>query len=460
MPRFEPKTFKTFLKRITDRVVARTALTDLEEGGAVHTIASGVARELDDISYQMTNLRRIWSIDTAEGEDLDDRARDISLGVLSRNGAGKAIGNVVFSRAGTAGTIVIPVGTVVRVPAGGPEFATTAAGTILAGFTDSAAVPIAASVPGAGGNVDGSTIAQMDAVTGVETVTNGAPTAGGQDQELDAAFRARIKAYVRSLPRGTPPALRFAALSASIDGVGTVISVEVLELTPPNLGYTEVYVDDGTGTIESSANNTGSPETVVASASGGEQRFFVVNKPIKPGTTFTLEINAVPQVEGVDYALIRSRGQIELDSGVYPTGLTVGDAVTAEYTWFTGLLALVQKHIEGDPGDRINFPGYRAAGTIVSALPPTVLQQLVTASVVVETAFVGQATEIRAAVKAAISRYINGLGINGDVILTELTFQAQSVEGVFDVSFTSPTGNVVIGDGELARVLDSNITIS
>ena len=84
MPRFEPKTFSYILSRMANRVVARTELTDLEVGGVLHTILAAVAREMDDISYQMVNLQSVWDLDTASGEDLDARALDINDRTLRR----------------------------------------------------------------------------------------------------------------------------------------------------------------------------------------------------------------------------------------------------------------------------------------------------------------------------------------------------------------------------------------
>ncbi len=440
--------------------MARTDLTDLEDGGTIHTIATGVARELDDVNFQMTNVQEIWDIDSAMGLDLDRRGEDYNPDKVVRRFAAKAVGSVVFSRTGTSGIATIPTGAIARVPDGGPAFVTTAAGTIPDLGSSSGSVAIQAVVAGVAGNVDGSTITQMDGVTGVETVTNSAATTGGQDRESDADFRTRMKAYLRSLPRGTVDALKFAALTATLTAIGSVRFAEVVELGGSGLGRTNIYADDGAGTISVTNSNYGSPETVVASAAGGEVRLFLDSKPVVESPAVNIRINAVLQVEGTDYELNRPRGQITLDATVYPTGLTALDVVTAEYTWYEGLIAETQMIIDGDASDRANYPGYRAAGTDVFVLPPTVLQQVVTATVAIEEEFVGQAADILVAVRAAINRYINNLGINGDVILSELIAAAQSVQGVFDVQFTAPTANVTIGEAEIARVTDANINLT
>ena len=455
MPRFEPKSFSYFLQRMANRVVARSALTDLEEGGVLHTILSAAARELDDQSFQMVNLQRIWDIDTATGEDLDDRALDFNPDKLERTGASFATGLVEFARTGTTGTITVPAGTIVKVSGGGPEYATIASVQILNGFTTSTTVGILAIVAGSAGVVDPGAINQLVAVTGVETVTNPAVTLPGQDGETDAEFRSRMKAFLRSLPRGTPDALKFSVLSTFLDTFGRIVTVEVIELTGADLGQVLIYVDDGSGTIEVTATNFGTPEVVVASAIGGEVRLFLSNIPLKLATAVNIEKNAVTIVEGVDYTLNRASGQITLT-----TALIATDSIDAEYTWHTGLIQEAQKIVDGDATDRTNYPGYRAAGTQVFVIAPTVLQQIVVGAIIIEPPSIGEAADIRAAVSSAINRYINGLGINGDVILTELIFHAQSVEGVADVEFSTPAANVIMGEGELARVIAANIDLT
>lgn len=450
MARFQPKTFTDYLTRMAQRVVARTELTDLEIGGVVHTILVAAAREMDEISWQMANLQALWDLDTATGDDLDARAQDLNPEKLTRTLATKASNVVEFTRSTTAGTITIPVGTAVRVP-NGPEYVTTAVGLIGAGATTSPLIPVLAVEPGTAGNVDPNTITQLDAVTGVEGVTNPvATTTPGQDRETDAQFRARIKGYLRSLSRGTPDALKFAVLDTFLEDFGRVVSAEVFELPEPNLGQTIIYVDNGAGTI--AIPNSTMAELVVGTAVGGEDILFLDNVPVIPGTPAVIRKNGVALVQGVDFTFNEPRGQISL-----AVPLVGGDTIDADYSWYGGLIQEAQRIVDGARNMRLVYPGYRAAGTKVSVLPPTVLQQTIEASLTIEDGFVGQTLEVQAAVRAALNRYVNGLGINGDVILSELVYHAQSVPGVLDVVFTNPTSNIIIGSGQLARVVDGNI---
>lgn len=456
MALFEPKTYNFIRQRILNRVVARSLLTDVEVGGGVETLASAVARELDDISFQMVNLQKVWDIDTATGEDLDERARDFNPDEITRRGATAATGAVVFSRTGTAGAITIPEGTEVEVASGGPTFLTTAAGAILNASSVSAAIPIRAVNPGSAGNVDAGAITIFSSVPGVEAVTNTANTSNGQDEETDAQLRARLKAYARSLTRGTPEALRFAALSATLPTGERVSTAEVIELDAPNLGTTEVYIDNGLGTVATTASAAG--EVVVAAATGGEIRFTLGNVPLVGSTTVNVRRNTNLLVEGADYTLNRARGTVTLDTTVFPSGLTAGDVIDADYTYYTGLLAEVQKVIDGDPNDRTSYPGYRAAGTLVSVLPPTLVTVTISGSLVIEEGF--NPVAVREQAEAALVRYVNSLGINDDVIFTSLIAAAKAINGVFDVQFSTPTNNIVISFAELARTTTANITLA
>lgn len=456
MPRFEPKSYTFILNRLTNRVVARSNLTGLESGGQLHTILTGFAREMDDANFQMSNLRDIWSINTATGTDLDERALDFPITEVTRGEATKATGNVTFSRSGTSGTVNIPVGTIVRTANGDAKYETTASGSIADTSSTSGAVTIQALVAGAAGNTDAATITQFDAIAGVETVTNASAVAGGTDKESDETFRAKIRTYLRSLARGTPDALKFAVLGITVDGAGTIRSADVVEDFVN--GVATIYVDNGTGTISTTTVVSGG--TVVASAVGGESRIFIPNIPVAPGAVFTLYRNAGALTEGTDFTIHKSTGQITFLTSAFPGGLTAADAITADYTYYTGLIQEAQRVVNGDPDDRVNYPGYRCASITAQVLPPTILQQTVIANVTLDSGYASLGDDVRTDVQAAINLYINSLGVNEDVIFSELVAAAQSVPGVYDIRFTTPTANVVIGAGELARALNANIDIT
>ena len=557
---YSPKVYTDILKRMTQRVVARSTLTDMEPGGGVHTVLAAVAREQDDVNFQTSEVQKLWDIDKATNEGLDRRGDDYNL---TRRQASKATGSGVFSRASGYGTPVtgrtiatgdglttsfgatpdsngyqtstvvvtwtsasvlktmtddgvgsftgdgnaagstvdyvtgaltldltgdtpdaapiqaaftprksavsIPKGSAVRLDAD-IQYITTAITVIPAGSTVAPTVAFIAVTSGSESNCDAGAITRMDAVAGVEAFINDTPASGGTERELDPAFRARMKGYVRALSRGTKSALKFAALGVSLDGSGTVVSAEVSEGFGPDRGIVTVFVDDGNGTIEETDDTAGTPESVVTTASGGEKRIQLSNRaivqdgvqvPVVRWTDSTAGPTIHTLIEGDDYWLDYATGQIALVSGgsagIPASGLNPGDSVEAEYAWYVGLINAVQRKLSGDPTDYTNYPGYSSGGDYVIVRPPVVYQQLITLNLTLTQGYTKE--QVHPVVKAAVSRYINSLGINGDVLVSGLITAAKNVAGVFDVTVDSPAQNTILGDGELARVKLANITI-
>lgn len=469
MPTFQPKRHEQILQRMVARVVARTELSDLTDSSVFKHILAAAAREDDDQYYQMTLLLKLFSIDKAEGEDLDERAKDVQPDGLERLAASLATGTVVFSRAVTTGTVQIREGTQVKT-ADGVVFLTTEVAEItptsaeqIAGHgvgRDSAPTPVIAAEAGTAGNVAIAAIIRFGTKpAGVEEVTNLVAFTGGADEETDDAFRARIKAHIQGLARSTPGALESAALGVTLATGQQVRSASVIEDLVQR-GEVTLYIDDGTGGVETTEDVIGENVTLGLlgpppdSAVGGEEFLYLDNAPVKPGSPLTLTSSVRGAlVESTDYLINRADSQIK-----FTPVLVTGEAITAGYTHFTGLIQAVQSVIDGDPNDRDNFPGYRAAGVRVTVLAPTVLQQVVTATLGVAEDFSRPTATAQA--ETVISQYINGLSIGADVVRAELIERIMGVSGVIDVVLGLPSGNVPIGDDELARVTDANITVT
>jgi len=459
MGQFEPKTRAQIMQRMVNRVVARSELNDLNDLSDIKQVLAAAAREDDDAYFQMLNLLDLFDIAKAIGDDLDERAKEFNPKLITRVLSDKATGNVRFSRAGTTGTVTIATGTQVTIPASGSQaevvFSTTAEGTIANTFQQSGLVPVVAADAGTEGNAAVGAIKGFVAKpSGVDEVTNPSAFTNGRDRQSDDSFRDAVVNQIKGLARSHDYGLETGALKATYNGK-QVLFANVVE-NPILRGNVTIYIDDGTGTAEEVAVQIG--VVLLASALGGETVLLLPDKPIKIESGFVLYVNAVPQVYGVDYVLNPASGQINFLPASYPAGLTVADAVTADYTNFIGLIAAAQKIIDGDKADRSNFPGYRAGGVLVRVLTPQVVQIVVTVNITVLSGF--NQTTVAASVKSAISSYINGLGTSDDVILNEMRERAMAVPGMFDVSFLSPTTNTVILDNQLARIIANNITIS
>lgn len=460
MASFVPKTYEDILQRLVNRVVARSTLTDLTETAAGKTLLAAVAREADDLYYALVNILATFAIDTAAGQDLDDRAADFNI---TRKTATKATGALVFARTGTAGLVPIPAGVRVNVPGQNPELVavTTAIGSIADLSSTSAPVAAVMEKAGSRGNVAIGTLIGFKSgkPPGVNSVSNPNPFGAGQDTETDDAFRARIKLFIATLARSTVAALEFVSSGVSIVSGKRVVFSKVVE-DPVVLGKVYLYIDDGAGTAVETDDTGGVPEVLTSGvdfpgdvAQGGEQYLYTDNFPIDESASFVVVANPwqgapgpVTLVRDVDYTLNAASGQL-----FFPVPLVAADKVTDEYTWYINLVKEVQKVVDGDPADRTNYPGWRAAGVLVLVRAPTIVNVVVSAGVTVTDAFVGVRASVLSAVQTAIAAYINGIGIGGDVVLAEMIQRAMEVPGVFDVTFFAPLGNLSVLPDQLPR---------
>lgn len=470
MGKFQIRRAQQIQAEMVAQVVARTDMNDVSDTSITKHILAAAARQDAEQYFQMYQLRQLFSIDTATGDDLDARAKEVQPSGITRIPAAKATGQVVFSRAGTTGTVSIAIGTQVKT-ADGVIFTTTTAGSItptspqqITGHgvgRDSNLVTVVANLPGANGNVVANTVVKFVAKpSGVDEVTNPSAFSLGFDKETDDAFRARIKAYIASLPRSTVTALESGVLGAGANDTASIIrySKAVEDIT--DRGNVILYIDDGSGTAETYTAVTG--EVVTAdlagpppgSAVGGETQLWLNYGAIKesPAPALTSSVRGA-LVANTDYFLNPATGQINFDPA-----LVAGEIITANYTRYTGLIAEAQKIVDGDPDDPENYPGLRAAGILVRVRTPQVLIQTVAATLTVKDGY--SLADTRAAAKQAILDYINTLGISGDVVRSEMIKRVMSVAGVYDVTISTPASNVVLLDDQLARTTTGNVTVS
>lgn len=464
MPVFRPRSKVEILRDMIARVVARSRLVGMLRNSVIYHVLAAAADEDAEQYYQMARLRDLFSIDKATGSDLDARAAEIQPAVIFRQQPIPASGDVTFSRPGTIGSLAIPIGTVI---AGSDEegriqYRTTAAATILAGNTDVTGVPVVALVAGTRGNLAaGQIVSLVTRIPGLTGVTNPNGFTNGRDRESDANFRARLKAFIQSISRGTKTALEgFARNVRLVDGRRVLFARAVEPILPT--GTVELFVDDGTGSIEEfSTDFVSSTDTIIASAVGGETNFFTDQKPIRDDGFFDLFINAVLQVRGTDYTLEPTEGKIQLDPVAYPTGLTATDTVTANYRHYIGLIQATQRVINGDESDPLRFPGVKAAGIQVIVKPPTTIFQTLDASISVLDGF--DTTTVALQVEAGIQDYINSLDIGEDVIVSEIIQRAMDVAGMFNIQISDLSGSApvdqTIADNQVARITSGDITL-
>ena len=464
MPAFQAETARVIAQRMINKVVARTGLSDLTQTSEFYQVIMAVARACEKTQQGMEDLIDDTDPDRATGEMLDELAKKLNPDLLSRLTGTYATSTQIFSRAGTAGTTTILIGTQVKVPASAAGedlvFATTAAGGITPGNYDSAPIAITAAETGTKYRVDPNAInGFVSKPAGVETTYNPSAVTNGLDDEKDDEYRRRIKDYIKGLAR-----CPVHALEATCRGVQDPVSgkrVVWCNIYEKWWNALEIiiYVDDGSGTAESTVVVSGGPVLI---AVGGEVDIYLPHKPIKESAGYTIYLDTgsgpVAMTEWTQYYFNSASGHIRLVSAEFPTGLGAGDVVTGDYTRYTGLIEEVQKVVNGDTGDRSNYPGHRAGGVLAKVQAPMAISQTVTVNIDVMAGY-DQAT-VQAAVEAVVSAYINGLGINEDVIYNELVERIMSVTGVYDCNLTYPTDNQTINDGQIARISSSALTVT
>jgi uncharacterized phage protein gp47/JayE len=188
-------------------------------------------------------------------------------------------------------------------------------------------------------------------------------------------------------------------------------------------------------------------------AEEGQNYFQLGNYPIQENTLELFDNqngSYERRTEGTDFVVNRTNGQIQYSG----SGLPAGTIPVAFYTYYTGLVALAQKVLNGDPDDSTNYPGVVAAGVIVHVDTPTIRRITVTATVTRASGF--DDADVKSDVQLVLERYIDGLSIGQNVILAEMIERAMGVDGVENFKILTPTTDVVIKEEELPKSFDSS----
>jgi hypothetical protein len=186
---------------------SRSPLTDINVGSVTRTISEAIGREIATVYQQLNEAYLSAFIDTAKGKSLD---LVVSILGVTRKTKDFATGRVTFFRdPAVSGNITIPEGILLATSKGEANFETTQLRTLQAGQVR-IDVPVRASEAFAGeaGRVDAGAITELaQPIAGINRVTNFDATILGAEDESDAELRARAKAVLRALGKGTLAAL-------------------------------------------------------------------------------------------------------------------------------------------------------------------------------------------------------------------------------------------------------------
>jgi len=369
---------------------------------------------------------------------------------------------------------IASVGTRVRVRSSALSVELTATmledATVLPGDYDSNAALTVMDAPGTAGRVSAGAIRDFVGAPPFDgaIVRNESSFAGGSDDESDDQFRSRGRKKIQSLARGTPLSLEQLVVGVEytgIDGVTwRVSSARVKEFFGRGAGdFVYVYVWPGAFDFLVTEDVTTAVEltTPVTGAEDGQKFFRAPQTAIVPGS-LQLErwpVNGTawePLIQNQDYYLHEGTGWIEISD----PGLNKQDKLQIkQYSYYEGLLKTVQSVINGIEQNPAVYPGIVSAGVKALATYPRPKSILdIRGAIQVREGY--EEADVSPLVGEAITRYLTELRVGDDVILSEMIERSMSVEGMYDISFSSPTNNITILEDEILDLEDLDIIIS
>lgn len=434
---YVPKTSGEILRDLKGSVLGRSSLDDISSGSVVSILLGAVANELASSERRLYNLRESFFLNGASGSDLDERVSELPAVGVTRIESTNASGAVLkLSRdpALTTTNLTIPASSRFR-SADGTAFETTSDVIIVAGDAEVENVHIRAVSPGVEGNKAVNEIYIIEnAPSEIISAQNTLALTNGLDEEPDEDLRERAYLYLKSLNRCQASSIEYMASSfigSSNDRFRYAKMYEDVN-TP---GYSELYVDDGSDLSAESMKRAGASSGITVPAGGAiiVPHEAPATAPIDPGSITITRGAGQINVTTADYTSIHERGLLYFVEGF----LQPGDTVWVQlYDVFTGLIAEVQREIEGDPNTPDRLTGFRAAGTRV------VVKPIIAAPVELDMSLISSTASdfdlVTRDVKIAIAAFINNLAPGEPLYISQLVDACVAISGVVDIKFYEP----------------------
>ncbi len=248
-------TFSGLMERMAAGLQGASAqLIDLTVGSVLRAILESSASVALWLQWMVLQVLTQTRAATSAGADLDSWMADYAF---TRLPGAQAYGTLLFSRYAAGVAAVIPLGAEAMTSDGSASFVVVeddsnpawngAGGYNLAAQQGSVPVPARCASFGTAGNVQPGAISLIGTpISGVDTVTNPAPFAGGASSESDADFRTRFQFYINSRSLATQAAVLNAVVSVQ-QGLRTTIVENVDAALDPLPGSFLVIADNGTG---------------------------------------------------------------------------------------------------------------------------------------------------------------------------------------------------------------------
>lgn len=419
---FTPRTRSEIAEAALGALISRAGLTDTHKGSVLHTLAHAIAAVSASTERQIEAARAAFDFREAAGAELDARLSELPLSTISRLSATPARGVLVVTLSALTSPLTIEEGATFSASAH-PEqlYITTEAHTIPAGETR-AEIAIEATTGGSAGNLPAGAVDTLtDAPAALTSCTNPAPLAGGLDGEGDSSLKRRAGLYLQSLARSQPAALEYLAYTHS-SSAGRVILASLYE--PPEVpGYSALYIDDGTGRLDSSTR----PGLIYTGTAPAGLSVIYHEAPAlaSPRVIVTATDGSERTLGPAEVLGVEERGALYIAEGA----ISEGESYTlGPYEVYTGLIAELQAEIEGDMSAPTASQGWRAAGTRVQVQPARAYALNLDLSLIIAPGY--DMSDITATLTRALQELTYELRIGAPLYASRVICAAMQTEGI------------------------------
>jgi uncharacterized phage protein gp47/JayE len=245
--------FGVFASEVLTRAQSRstgqqiTASEIFTPGSDINLIGAAGSAMAEEVMRQLGRSEKELTLDGSQGNALDRWVFDRYSEKVPRKTAAVARATVTLARpTGTFGGFTYPAGSRVTTP-GGIQFATQTDAIFTGAALGPVSVIAKAVNAGTAGNVAANSITRFvtTPVDATATITNPQPATGGDATEVDTAYRARARAYLLSLARGTLPAIEFGA--ETVPGVRQSSAIEETDGSGVPTGRVFLFIADANG---------------------------------------------------------------------------------------------------------------------------------------------------------------------------------------------------------------------
>lgn len=422
---FTPRTRDELARLALGAIIARSDLSDTAQGSVIDTLSQAMGALAASVEQQIARVRDAYDLRSATGAELDARLLELPLSTISRHAPTRAAGLVTLTITASAEERTLDAGASFSTSTAPARAYQTAAPVTIAAGEVSVSAAVEALDAGRAGNIAADTLDTIDSAPNyVIAVTNPAAFGGGLDEESDEALKRRALLYLQSLARSQPAAMRYLALALA-STAGRIILADLFE--PPEApGYSELYIDDGTGAL-SSRTLPGAQYTGTAGPAGLGVLYFDAPAVAAPRAQ-VLRGGVWVDTPPAQVRAIPERGVMYLSGGA----ISAGEAWRlTPYSVYAGLIAELQREIEGDPANPSTTPGARAAGTRVRVLPALPYVLNFDLSLLPETG--ADLDTLTSDITAALVELTYGLTIGAPLFVAEIIAAAMGVAGVRNV---------------------------